>query len=165
MNSSTRSLPCLGALAILAVLCWVSPVAEAGADKAEVQEGTVSALRGEHATIEFVAQGPTSIELHGRLVDEASRRPLSDAVIEVVRFEAPDEKPVVTVEDVMALPASAKDVIRRTTESEGRFVLSDLAPGRYSLQVAWDDVPAEAQTVRWELRWVERPSAAADGDG
>lgn len=147
------------ALAILALVA-LPLIAVAGDKHDEAKKGTVFAARGEHATIVIGTKEPVSIELRGRLFDEATNRPLRDTAIEVVRFEIEGSAYEVSLEQVAALPGSAKAGIEQTTAGEGTFVLSDLAPGRYSLQVAWDEVPAGSDLVRWDLRWVEKPAAA-----
>ncbi|HLE84017.1 MAG TPA: hypothetical protein VJG13_06735 [Thermoanaerobaculia bacterium] len=149
------------ALAILSILA-VPLIAEAGGKPEDANKATVFASRGDHATISFGTQESVSIELRGRLFDEATNRPLRDTAIEVVRFELEGSASTseVSIQDVAALPYSAKAVVEKTTAGQGDFVLSDLAPGRYSLQVAWDDVPAESDVVRWDLHWVEKPAAA-----
>lgn len=148
-------------LALLSLLL-VPLVAQAGDRGAKVQKASVSVMRGDHAMVSFGAEGPVSIELRGKLIDPKTDQPLARTGFEVVRFELDEgrSQAKVTVDEVTA---SAKEVISDETARLGDFKMLKLAPGRYSLQVAWDEVPADSDVVLWELRWVERPLSADSG--
>ena len=163
MMSKARSL--FFALLILSMLglpVCVDAVGPSG-DSARVSEASVYAMRGGHAVVAF-ADEPGSIEVQGTLYDEATGQPLGKASIELVRFDTGEfaDLDMVTLDQVTALPYSAKSVITEQTAGRGDFALSDLSPGAYSLQIAWDEVPAGSNVVRWDLKWVKTP-AAADG--
>lgn len=152
------------ALLIIAILSI--PMGASGREKGSAPEdskrATVFALRGDHATVSFGTDKAVSIQLRGRLFDASTNRPLRGTAIEVVRFEIEGVAGIaqVSMEDIAVLPHSAKAVLEKTTADEGDFILSDLAPGRYSLQVAWDEVPAGSDLVGWDLQWVEKPASA-----
>ena len=146
-------------LAILS-LVLVPLAAEAGDQGKDGKKASLSAMRGEHAVVSFGAEGPIAIELHGKLIDPKTERPVAEAPIELVRFVIDDDRSLqtVTAEEAMA---SAREVRAEKTARHGEFRMLNLAPGRYSLQVDWDEVPAGSDVVRWELSWTERPAPAA----
>lgn len=123
------------------------------------QEASLFAKRGGHAVVTFEQPAAGPVELRGRLVDAATEAPLGETDVKVVRFavaEAAETTGAVTVEELdQELPPY--DVLGTTTvrtADRGEFQLSKLAPGSYSLQLDWDRVTADAEVVRWDLRWV-----------
>lgn len=159
MNMKDHKRAPLFLLAILSLLI-VPLAAEAGDRGEKVEKASLSAMRGEHAVVSFGAEGPVAIELHGKLFDPKTGQPVAEAPIELVRFEVDDDRSLQTVTAEEAT-ASAREVVAEKTARHGEFRMTNLAPGRYSLQVDWDEVPAGSTVVRWELRWTERPAAAA----
>lgn len=127
-------------------------------DSARVSEASVYASRGDHVVVSF-AEEPGSIDIRGTVYDDATGRPLGKRSIELVRFEmTAADLDEVTLDQITALPYSAKSVITERTAGRGDFALSDLAPGAYSFQIAWDEVPAGSDVVRWDLKWVKAPA-------
>lgn len=153
----------LFALAISSVLA-VPLLVDAGQSANEdpqVRTASLYAMRGDHAVVAFADESGT-IQVHGTVYDDATHRPLREAAFEVVRFHVDDPSKIgeVTLDQVAVLPSSEKSVVaKRIVGSRGEFVLSDLSPGNYSLQIDWDQVPADSDVVRWDLKWVKAAAA------
>ena len=150
----------------LLILALVAVPVLAGQGRDETQQVTVFAERGEHATIELPPSSQRAgFELRGTVLD-AGDRPVQDISLRIVRFEVDESDTVegaapgherVPLRDLNAQvpPYSIMDTIPIITRQGGEFQIPRLAPGRYSLQVDWADVPKGTPFVRWNLEWVD----------
>jgi hypothetical protein len=151
-------------LFLIAVGVVVLTLAARGDRRSEEVEdsgtGRVSAAREGHAILSFGASDGVSIELHGKLTDRATGSPLERTSIQLIRFEidGSEDRTTLTRDEIAA---AAVEVNEGTTDEDGRFAMADLEPGRYSLQVRWDEIQSEVDVVVWAVEWVEHPS----GDG
>jgi|GEM_PF-2357136 len=147
-------------LALLAIPAAAQPGVSGNTDGV-----TLVAERGSHATIELSPGTRAAFLLSGTLLD-AAKHPMVGAEIRIVRFEVtgPAERND-NVKDLVPLdqlnaeapPFVIKQTISMVTGKDGRFTLQrELPPGRYSLQVDWDEVPESSAVVRWNLRWENR---------
>ena len=128
------------------------------------------AERGSHATIELSNATRSGFLLFGTLRDGAGQ-PVPGAGIRIVRFEVTGPSghldnvaDLVPLEQLNAQisPFVVKRTVALATDEDGRFsVRRALPPGRYSLQVDWDDVPEGSPVVQWQLRWEDRGDGVA----
>jgi hypothetical protein len=147
-------------IAVLAVPLAAQPGMPGNSDHV-----SVSAERGDHATIELSPESRSGFELSGALRDAADQ-PIDGAQITIVRFEVTgaanaddDAKDLVPLRDLNSQvpPFVIKQTYPVVTADDGSFTLDRrLPPGRYSLQVDWDEVPDTSSFVRWDVRWVIR---------
>lgn len=154
---------------LLLTLLTVPAVAQPGVS-GNTDGVTLVAERGSHATIELSSKTRVGFLLSGTLLD-ATEQPMAGADIRIVRFEVtgPTKRhanvsDLVPLEDLNAqvAPFVIKQTIPLVTGKDGRFSLQRvLPPGRYSLQVDWDEVPEGSPVVRWNLRWENRTRDAA----
>ncbi len=142
-------------LALVAVPVLAQPTLSGATDGANV-----FAERGDHATIKLSPETRKSVRLSGTLLDNADR-PIADAEIRIVRFEVTgaDRGPskVVPLSELNAQvePYVIKQTIPLVTAKDGSFSFDQsLPPGRYSLQVDWNDLPETTSFVQWDLHWV-----------
>jgi len=150
-------------LSMLLIALLAAPLAAQPGMSGPSDHVSVFAERGDHATIELIPRTRSGFELSGSLLD-AEDRPIEGAQIKIVRFEVAgaakaddNAKDLVSLRDLNSQvpPFVIKQTFPVVTAEDGSFALvKRLPPGRYSLQVDWDEVPDASSFVRWDVRWV-----------
>lgn len=149
----------LASFVLLLVIVTVPALAQPGLSGA-TDGASVFAERGNHATIKLSPKTRGSVRLSGTLLDDADQ-PIKGAEIRLVRFEIAGTQQgpakLVPLDELNAqvAPYVIKQTIPLVTGSDGSFDIDgSLPPGRYSLQVDWNEIPESTPFVRWDVRWV-----------
>lgn len=146
---------------VIALCAMTGCLSVPGEERREVQKtwDLASVMREKHAIVSLAGCDGAAIEVAGQLVDGLTGSPLGDLPVALIRFEV-DGDPELADLTLIDIAVAAVESRRFVTDPEGRFVASDLEPGRYSLQVAWKRVPEGTDVVVWALKWFERPIEA-----